>query len=62
MCSVFWPFQEDENLRQAFLNIYGVRVDSTASFSWTSIAGTSTLCVHLYWRFKEKCNSWKQYV
>ncbi|XP_065921007.1 KICSTOR complex protein kaptin-like [Dysidea avara] len=30
--------KQDQNARQAFLNIYGVRVDSTASFSWTSIA------------------------
>ena len=31
--------QEDETGKQAFLNVYGVRVNTTASFNWTSIAG-----------------------
>lgn len=30
--------KEDESGKQAFLNVYGVRVNTAASFNWTSIA------------------------
>ena len=37
--------QEDDTGKQAFLNVYGVGVNTAASFNWSSIAGNALIMI-----------------
>jgi len=41
--------QEDDTGKQAFLNVYGVGVNTATSFNWSSIAGKQINYYYYYY-------------